>query len=313
MRFLKITFLLFSAIYLCDSRKILKQRSASSSSRIQQKDKEDPPTSSEFDPVSDPNDPSNNYGIDVNAPVGPPLWKTLTPQQLEDLGKPAELTPDDRVHKEAYDECITRLSSTLEQLANFYGVFLPEHPVGQEEINQREFVLKDIRAAAGDEAFIPYSEQVPDHTRAQLFDDKKERCEQRNTWYSQYYTEVKTAKDAALHISGPGVASTRSGWTFSLNWIGSTDSSRDSWQQEAKAKLRAEEERIAKELGEIPPTDPLSRMVKDALANRTAPKWRTVLEKIDEERKKREDAEAARQRTLRAEAEHHQQQQPVDQ
>jgi len=213
----------------------------------------------------------------------------LTDDEIQTvINKPAvPISSEEQPFKDSYDAEINKLIVTLTLLAKFYGVFIPDPAISDIEKAQLKGITDEIMDTAIGQARIPDDEQAS-KSRSQVWEAEVAQGETRNGWYQHYYQKVSDAKAAAPHLSGGGVSSTHGDWTFSLNWVGSTDSTHDSPQDEEKARRKKEEEDIAKQLGDIPDSDPLSTMTKHAYEAKTAPKWEDVFDKINDVRVKEE-------------------------
>jgi len=230
------------------------------------------------------------------ALLQPPARLRLTDDELQTVlnTPPTPITPEEQPFKEAYENEINKLAGTLTLLAKFYGVFIPDPAIDEIEQSQLKAVNEKIMNSAIEQAKIPETERL-EKTRTQIWEAEIAQGITKDAWYQQYYKKVYDAKEAAPHLSvdqGPGAASTHGDWTFSLNWVGSTDSSHDSDQDQDKARRLKEEEDLARQLGDIPPTDPLSIIAKHAYEQRKALRWEDVFDKINDVRTKEEQAAA---------------------
>jgi len=255
--------------YICEATSLIKRKSISHQENLGR-------TS------SDPSDTTTT-----------PARLRLTDAELQNIvdTPPKPLTPDEQRSKDAYDAEINEFVSTLTMLANFYGVFIPDQTINEREAAQKKAVLDQIKNSALDLAHLSFDNEA-DMSRSQVWDAETTLAKTKNAWYKQYYNQVNEAKQAAPHRSGTSVDSTHGDWTFSLNWVGSTDPTHDSSQEEDKALLAKASADLAQKLGEIPPTDPLSTTVLHALSQHTAPSWQDIFDKINEVRTKEERAEA---------------------
>jgi hypothetical protein len=234
-----------------------------------------------------PTEPVPFSPINPLSPLAPPIKLFLSPYELQKILDESEaranapLTDEETPIKADYDSCITLFVSTLTRLADFYGVYIPRQkssldlPLTRRENSLKEHVEEQIKNTAISESALPSAA-----TRMETWQLETAKCKEANTWYSNYWDAKVVERRETPARSGLGYKVAVGDWVLGFGWVGSTDSTHDSWENEERARNAEANAKMAKELGEIPPTDPVSDYIQNSLKEKSAPKWPKVFEAI---------------------------------